>query len=77
MRPRKQHKHGDAFAISDRGNAAADMFAGMCRAYMAYLHLGWPDKPAQALLGAAAAHAVERLLQQTRSGVALPEPMEL
>lgn len=44
----------------------------MRRAYMAYLHLGWPDKPAQAIVGTAVANAVERLLQQTRSGVAIP-----
>ena len=48
----------------------------MCRAYMAYLRLGWPDKPAQAVLGIAAPNAVERLLQHTRTGVAIPEPME-
>ena len=48
----------------------------MCRAYMAYLQLGWPNKPAQALLGTAATNAVERLLQQIRTGVAFPEPVE-
>ncbi|KAL3140462.1 hypothetical protein ABBQ38_004721 [Trebouxia sp. C0009 RCD-2024] len=48
----------------------------MNRAYMAYMRLGWPDKPAHARQGMAAANAVEHLLQQGRSGVAIPVPIE-
>ena len=43
---------------------------------MTYLRLRCPSKRAPAIQGTAAANAVEHLLQQARSGVAIPDPME-